>query len=181
MSSLQPAGTPALDSETNSLADIFMRHANELRRFLHGRRGAHDAEDMVQDSFVRLIEQGQTQVISNPRAWLYRTGSNLATDAHDYNRVRSAVHVDCANIEAIADQTADPARIIEARQQANHLWDALQVLPEVCRHAFLLNRFDGLSQREIAQRLCISEKTVERHVLRALAACNRAVVKKGLK
>ena len=58
-------------------------------------------------------------------------------------------------------------------------WAALAALPEACRHAFLLNRFDGLSQREIALRMGISEKTVERHVLRALGACHDTAAKTG--
>ena len=179
MSTLQPLGTPAAGDGTVSLAEVFVRHASELRHFLRGRRGAQDAEDLVQESFVRLIETGRTQEVSNPRAWLYRTSTNLAADAGDHRRVRAAVHVDGADVEAVADQRADPARIIEARQHAQHLWAALAALPEACRHAFLLNRFDGLSQREIALRMGISEKTVERHVLRALGACHDTAAKTG--
>ena len=181
MSTLQPSGTSALESGSASLAEVFVRHANELKHFLRGRRGAESAEDLVQDSFVRLIETGQTQQVANPRAWLYRTGANLSAVAGDHRRVRAAVHVDGADVEAVADQRADPARIVEARQHAEHLWAALQALPEACRHAFLLNRFDGLSQREIALRMGISEKTVERHVLRALAACHDTAAKTGLR
>ena len=181
MSAFQPSGAPAIGNGTASLAEVFVRHANELRHFLRGRRGAEDAEDLVQESFVRLIETGQTQHVSNPRAWLYRTSANLAADAFDHRHVRAAVHVDGADVEAVADRRADPARIVEARQHADHLWAALEALPEACRHAFLLNRFDGLSQREIARHMGVSEKTVERHVLRALAACHDTAVKTGLR
>lgn len=176
MSAAQSPPTSAPGGAT-SLADVYKRLAGELRHFLRGRRGADDAEDLVQDSFVRLLETGRTQEIANPRAWLYRTGANLAADARDHRRVRATVHVDDADVEAVADRRADPARVVEARQQAKQVWAALQTLPEACRHAFLLNRFDGMSQREIALHLGLSEKTVERHVLRALAACQQARTK----
>ena len=158
-----------------SFGEVFVRHARELRHFLRTRRGAADADDLVQESFVRLLETGRTQDIANPRAWLYRTSSNLASDGADHRRVRAHVHEDDADVDAVADHRADPARIADARQQVAHLWAALLTLPEACRHAFMLNRFDGLSQREIAAHMGISEKTVERHVLRALAVCQESV------
>ncbi len=151
--------------------EVFVRHARELRQFLRGRRGAHDAEDLVQESFVRLIETGRIQTVHNPRAWLYRTSANLASDAADHRRVRHAVHVEGTDVEAVPDRCADPARIADARQQATKVWSALQTLPQPCRQAFLFNRFDGLSQREIAVQMGISKKTVERYLLRALATC----------
>jgi RNA polymerase sigma-70 factor (ECF subfamily) len=157
-----------------AIADFFVRHAHELRHYLRTRRGAQDADDLVQDAFLRLLESGRAQEIINPRAWLYRVSANLAADAGDHLRVRAAVHVDGIEPDSLVADQADLLHALHARRQVQHLWTALQGLPEACRHAFLLNRFDGLSQREIAQRLGLSEKTVERHVLRALAACQAA-------
>lgn len=174
MSGTPPAAPSVLGQGVASLAEVYIRLAGELRQFLRRRRGADDAEDLVQESFVRLLETGRMQEIANPRAWLYRTVANLASDAGDRRRVRAAVHVDDADVETVPDRRADPARVVAARQQAEQVWAALQTLPEACRHAFLLNRFDGMSQREIASHLGLSEKTVERHVLRALAACLQA-------
>jgi RNA polymerase sigma-70 factor (ECF subfamily) len=158
-----------------SLAELFRRHAAELRGYLRGRRGAADAEDLVQESFIRLLQASPTQAPDDPRAWLYRTGANLAADAYDHRQVRERVHVDCPDIEEeAADPCADPARRVEASQQLQQVWIALLHLPEPCRRAFLLNRLDGMSQRAVAAHLGMAEKTVERHILRALEACHRA-------
>ncbi|MBK6675318.1 MAG: sigma-70 family RNA polymerase sigma factor [Proteobacteria bacterium] len=102
--------------------------------------------------------------------------SGRIADARDYRRVREAVHAPApvAHIESIAAPASDPAVQVEAAQRLQCVWQALQVLPAPVRQAFLLNRLEGLSQREIAQRLGLSEKTVERHVLRALEACHAA-------
>jgi RNA polymerase sigma-70 factor (ECF subfamily) len=158
-----------------ALTDLFRCHATELKGFLRARRGAADAEDLVQESFVRLLQTSATRPPYDPRAWLYRTGANLAADAYDYRQVREKLHVDWpeADDEA-ADPCADPARHADARQRLRHVWAALQRLPEPCRQAFLLNRLEGMSQRVIARQLGISEKTVERHILRALEACRHA-------
>lgn len=156
-------------------ADLFRRHADELAGFLRARRGAADAEDLVQDSFVRLLQTGATGLPDNPRAWLYRTGANLAADAYDHRQVRERVHVDWPeSADDIPDHHTDPERHVEASQHLRHIWFALLRLPEPCRQAFLLNRLDGMSQRAIARQLGISEKTVERHILRALEACRQA-------
>jgi RNA polymerase sigma-70 factor (ECF subfamily) len=158
-----------------TIADLFRRHAAELAGFLRARKGAPDAEDLVQDSFVRLLQANAAEAPDNPRAWLYRTGANLAADAYDHRQVRERLHADGAeSTEDIPDHRADPARHVEASQHLRHVWAALQRLPEPCRQAFLLNRLEGLSQRAIARQLGVSEKTVERHILRALDACRRA-------
>lgn len=160
---------------SSTFTDLFRRHAAELAGFLRARKGAFDAEDLVQDSFVRLIQASATETPDNPRAWLYRTGANLAADAYDHRQVRERLHVDWPDdADEIPDHPADPARHVEASQHLRHVWAALQSLPEPCRQAFLLNRLEGMSQRAIAAHLGIGEKTVERHILRALEACRRA-------
>lgn len=158
-----------------TFADLFRRHAAELAGFLRGSRGAPDAEDLVQESFVRLLQASADEAPDNPRAWLYRTSANLAADAYDHRQVRERLHVEGADVaDEIPDPYADPARHVEASQHLRHVWAALLRLPEPCRQAFLLNRIEGMSQRAIAVRLGISEKTVERHILRALEVCRRA-------
>lgn len=158
-----------------AIAELFRRHAAELCGYLRARRGALDAEDIVQESFARLLATSQTDAPDNPRAWLYRTGANLAADAHDHRQVRSRLHIDWPDLaDEAVDSCADPARHAEASQKLQHIWTALQHLPEPCRQAFLLNRFDNLSHRATAVQLGLSEKTVERHILRALETCRRA-------
>lgn len=161
--------------EPAALAKLFHRHAAELRGYLRARRGAPDAEDIVQESFTRLLATCKTGAPDNPRAWLYRTAANLAADAYDHHLVHNRYHVDCHDLaDEAADPCADPARHAEVGQRLRHIWAALQHLPEPCRQAFLLNRLDNLSQRAIAIQLGLSEKTVERHILRSLETCRRA-------
>lgn len=154
---------------------LFRRHAGGLRRFLSGRQGAGEADDLVQDGFLRLLQNDGASALANPAAWLYRTCANLAADRHDYRSVRDAVHVDWENLDELPDEGADPAARFAQRQQLQRIWVALLGLPAPCRQAFLLNRLEGVSQRVIARQLGIGEKTVERHILRALAACRQAV------
>jgi RNA polymerase sigma-70 factor (ECF subfamily) len=155
-------------------SDLFARHAAELRAYLRNRRGATDADDIVQEGFLRLIQTSAVETPDNPRAWLYRTCANLAADAHDHKLVHERVIKERENLD-LPDEQANPARLVDGNQILERVWKALLALPEPCRHAFLLNRLDGMSQRAIAAHLGISEKTVERHVLRALTACRAAL------
>ena len=161
--------------ETPGPGALFRRHAGGLRRFLKRRQGAGEAEDLVQDGFLRLLQNDGAGTLANPAAWLYRTCANLAADRHDYHCVRDAVHVETERLDELPDETADPAARFAQRQQLQRVWVALLGLPAPCRQAFLLNRLEGMSQRAIARHLGIGEKTVERHVLRALAACRQAL------
>jgi len=64
-----------------------------------------------------------------------------------------------------------PPEAVSRLQEIEILHEALQSLPERCREVFTLRRIYGLSQREIAQRLGLSEKTVENHSVTALKKC----------
>jgi RNA polymerase sigma-70 factor (ECF subfamily) len=163
------------DRMPRRFSDLFAHHAAELRAFLRNRRGVKDAEDLVQESFVRLMQTGASEAPQNSRAWLYRTCANLASDAYDYQQVRRRAHTEGVNLDTLPDEPGDPARLVSTRQELQCVWSALMELPEPCRHAFLLNRLDGMSQRHVAAHLGISEKTVERYVLRALTACRAAL------
>jgi RNA polymerase sigma factor (sigma-70 family) len=164
-------------TELPGIGEVFARHADELVRFLRCRRSEPEASDLVQEGFLRLLKSSTGNVPGNARAWLYRTCSNLAADARDYRRVREAVHATASpgQVECIAAPASDPAAWMEATEQLQCAWQALLVLPAPVRQAFLLNRLEGMSQREIARHMNLSEKTVERHVLRALEACHDAV------
>ncbi len=70
-----------------------------------------------------------------------------------------------------AAEAVDPQRQVETRDQLDHLVAALEQLPPACREAFLMNRIDGLTHAQIAAKLGISTKSVQRYIERALRHC----------
>jgi len=88
--------------------------------------------------------------------------------------VRESVHVEWDNLDELEDVCADPPNVSKGVNSFGRCGLPCTVFPS---HAacVLLNRLDGFSQREIAKHLGLSEKTVERHILRALDACRRAL------
>jgi RNA polymerase sigma-70 factor (ECF subfamily) len=153
------------------LTRVFLEIRDELLRFVTRRTGRSAAEDVVQDVWLNLREHGDAEQWREPRAVLFRTAANLGTDTY-----RRDVHTQklFSGEEAIADAvspSADPAAQAEAANQLERLLAALDQLPTECREALLLNRLEGLTHAEIARRLGISTKTVQRHIERALRAC----------
>lgn len=128
---------------------------------LHYLRDVAQAEDVVQDCFVRLLETGNMP--QNGRAWLYTAVRNRCIDhLRRHNPLLTDVQPEDLD-GLISDEEAQERSIREAR-----LWEAIDALPARCREVFLLAKRDGLTYREIAQHMGLSEKTVEHQVSKAL-------------
>lgn len=151
------------------------RFHRELLNFLARQVSDRDtAADLAQESYARVLAvQRGGQAVSDPRALLFHTARNLVVDQHRRTEVRR--HDD---IEALADvdqplapQHLQPDEVLLYEQHARAIITAIESLPPRCREAFVLNRFEGLSHQEVAERMGISKNMVAQHVVRAVLAC----------
>lgn len=127
---------------------------------LHYLHDITEAEDVVQDCFVRMIEHGMPDY---PKPFLYTSVRNACID-----RLRRqnpfAVDISPSDLQnKISDEEAADRSFREAE-----LWTAIDSLPERCREIFLMSKRDGMTYREIAEELSLSEKTVEHQISKAL-------------
>ncbi|MFT3719536.1 RNA polymerase sigma factor [Pseudorhodoferax sp.] len=146
-----------------------------LKFFTHAVKDPHEAQDLVQETFDRVLARmAAGQPVQNLRALLYAVARNLLIDRHRQLQVRGH-----AGDEALAELPAPPADQPEARyagrQRMRLLVHTIENLPLRCREAFVLHRIDGLPQAEVAARMGVSLNMVERHVMLAVAACRKAL------
>lgn len=154
---------------------MFEHYYRELLNFCTHRLKDRDAAaDVVQESFARILAvQKSGQSIPEPRALLHQIAKRVMIDQHRRLELRN--HDDIHDLTE-ADQPAAPAHLqpeeaYSHEQQMQAIVAAIESLPPRCREAFILNRFDGLSHQEIAERMGISKNMVAQHITRALLAC----------
>jgi len=128
-------------------------------------RSAHDADDLVQEAWVRLACYEREQVVAKPEAFLMRAALNLSIDAYR-TRVNHGEEVVLDEVVLI-DTTPTAEAVVLARERVARLSVCLGRLNEKTRDIFLSHRVDGMSYREIAQRHQLSISTVEKHVAKA--------------
>ena len=128
-------------------------------------RSAHDADDLVQEAWVRLACYERDQAVAKPEAFLMRTALNLSIDTHRAH-VNHGEEVMLDEVVLI-DATPTAEAIVLARERVARLSVCLGRLSDKTRDIFLAHRLDGMSYQQIAQRHQLSISTVEKHVAKA--------------
>jgi len=153
---------------------LFRSHHRDLITRARRVIGSGDAEDLVQEAYLKMLESDRGQLISNARGYVSKMTCTLAID----NLRRQRTHA-----RALAEDGAwfqSPARdtqittALDAFGLARDVQAALARLPRCCRQIFLMSRILGFSHSEIAQELSVSLKTINRNLGRALEHFGRA-------
>jgi RNA polymerase sigma-70 factor (ECF subfamily) len=122
-----------------------------------------DAEDVVQDGFVRALERLDTCDPDRFAGWLLTIIRNHAHNVRARERVRAAESLDAVDPPG-SDRTD---RIVEQGDLGRALQAALATLPEAQREVVLLHDLEGWRHREIADALGISEVMARQHLFQA--------------
>jgi RNA polymerase sigma factor (sigma-70 family) len=145
-------------------------HDGALRNWLRVRfPGLGDREDVAQESLLRVWRAADRGPIHSGKAFLFATARNLALDVLQRQSCKEGLGE--SDPSTVLDMVASPAESLVHAQELEILNRALAALPERCREVFTLRRLHGLSQKEIARRLGISEKTVEAQNVIAMHKC----------
>lgn len=142
-----------------------LRHEAALLRYLaRVWPRKHEIQDLRQETYARVYAAAKTALPVSPRSFLFTTVHHLMADRVRHERVVSIEAV--GDIEAlhVSVDEISVERHVGARQELRLLARALDLLPPKCRRVLWLRRVEGLSQREVAERLGVTEKTVEQHV-----------------
>ena len=136
-----------------------------LMQFLHRNwRKSSDIADLRQDVYVRLCETAQKQIPDPVRPFLFAIARNILIDRVRHEQVIPIEAVSDLDALGVAMDTPGPDRAVMARDELHRLQTALERLPPRSRDVIVMARIEGLSGREIAARLGISEPAVSQHL-----------------
>lgn len=135
--------------------------------FLRRIRNHSEAEDLTQETLMRVAQRAESIDPSRPDAYVFQIAANLLRDRGRRHKVRAAYLSGVGASDAAQVEELDPDRVLQARQSLATVIEALKALPERTRTVLILFRLEGMKQREIADMLGISVRTVEQHVVRA--------------
>jgi RNA polymerase sigma-70 factor (ECF subfamily) len=165
---LTPAPKSAPEAHRNSMDDELLRHldaAYNLARWLS--RNAEDAQDIVQESFLRALRSRDQCRQESVRAWLLKIVRNTCHTWLTSNRTRSAP---LAMLDTVsASDSASPEAAVQRRQDAGVVRRAIEALPDEFREVIVLRELEGLPYKEIAEIEAVPIGTVMSRLSRARA------------
>ncbi|WP_372782411.1 RNA polymerase sigma factor [Phenylobacterium sp.] len=158
------------------LGRYVLPHEPMLRSWLRRRavRGL-EIDDIVQETYALLAGLASVEHIASPRAYAFQTAHSLIQRHLRRAQVARFETVGDAGWSRYALDEPSPEQQASAREQLRRLAGLVAGLPPKRREAFTLRKVEGLSQREVARRMGISENTVEKHVALALRTLMQAM------
>ncbi|MCB1148100.1 MAG: RNA polymerase sigma-70 factor, partial [Leptospiraceae bacterium] len=145
--------------------DVFSQYIQAIRNFLYFKTGSQEmAEDLAQDTFVKLWENRKGIDKRTVKAYLYTIANNLAINQLKRNQLNFKFQ----NQVFEYSEKANPQFLMEMKEYEQKLTRVLEQMPEGSREVFLMNRLEDLKYREIAENLGISVKAVEKRMSKAL-------------
>lgn len=140
-------------------------HEAMLVRFISRLWPRHDEiADIRQETYARVYEAARQSRPQSPKAFLFATARHLMADRIRRERIVSIrVGGDSEYLNVLVDEIS-PEQRVGAHQELARLAQAFDRLTARCREVMWLRRVKGLSQREVADRMGLNEKTIEKHL-----------------
>lgn len=159
-----------MSKDGHPVADMVIRLYPQLLARLRRRMSAADPEDLLQDLYLRLLRLPRDEPVRQPGPYLLRAADHAAIDSH-----RREMRHRAEELVEPEDPAPDVERQIDARRRLAILRATVEGLPRRQRDAFVLAKYQGMTQDRIAAHMGISRSAVEKLLVKALATCRAAV------
>ncbi|MBI5381598.1 MAG: RNA polymerase sigma factor [Opitutae bacterium] len=151
-------------------------HDASLKAYLRSSFPAvHDWEDVVQESYLRIWRNRAAAPIRSAKAFLFTVARRVALDLLRRDRRSPIAPVKEIEQLFVIDDAPHAAEVVSRTQDVQMLVDAIDSLPARCREIFVLCQIEGCTQKEVAQRLGLSESTVAVQSARGLQRCEKFI------
>ncbi|HBK45371.1 MAG TPA: RNA polymerase sigma factor [Xanthomonadaceae bacterium] len=160
-----------MSPNATALVELLIRERSALSRFLRRYLDPASSEDTLQNMYLKAHAVPGDPPIVDARGYLYRMAYHHALNRSQAEARERRLLAEAASLaEANGQDHGDTAL---AQTELREIERTILGLPEPVRRAFVLNRYLGLSEREIAVRMGISKSLVGKHVLRAALLIHR--------
>ncbi|MET3667168.1 RNA polymerase sigma factor [Caulobacter sp. 1776] len=156
------------DDDENDLAARSRTLRGALTRYFQRRLpNTHEADDLVQEVFLRIVRRGDSQDLDQFEGYVFQTAASVIKDRFRRRRTRKSDSHVVFEPDLHGQSDVSPEQTLLAREALKSTTRAIMAMPERTRTIFVLRRLEGLSHPEIARRLGVSLSTVEKHIQRA--------------
>jgi|SRR5579872_1419309 len=154
----------------------FLSNQAALRRFIwRFFRNVQDVEDIAQETFLRAYCAENDRKIERPRSFLFRIARHVALNQLARKSHQITEYLEDLTSSDVLPEEGSVEDEVAAGQTLGLHCEAVAALTPHCRRVYMMRKVDGLSHREIASRLGIAVSTVEKHLIKGVAECDRYV------
>ncbi|AFC86168.1 RNA polymerase sigma factor [Frateuria aurantia] len=169
---------PLASERVSQVAELFRAHNSALIAFLRTRlSSASEAQEVAQEAYTRLLRMDDPGRIQQPKALLFRTAANLASDRIRKRSVRLEAPLDDLFMDWL--ESPGPERRALLADEMRVIREALRELPAKTSRAFVMHLIQDMSFSTISQSMGVTERMVRYHVARALAHCRQRLEETG--
>ena len=156
----------------STLEQTYLKCRSQLIRVIAGIVPRDDIEDIVQETFVKSYEAELKQEITYERTYMLKTAKNLAINHVSRACVRKNQSLD--DMQNLPNDLTSRSleSQVESKERFLHFCRATDTLSVEVKRVFLLKKVYGMSQKDIAEYIGLSQSTVEKHVAKGLLQCS---------
>lgn len=160
-----------LSAREARLIEWFQRWRKPIRSWLSSRASvsACDIDDLAQEVFERVLRYSDSDTVDNPQGYLFRIAANVANEWRERSRIKKP-HDDSWLEELQLDRDHEPENILHQEQQDECFRAAIDALKPRQRQILLMHVNEGLTYKQIAQRLGLTYRIVLRELTRTYSA-----------
>lgn len=172
---------PPKSDDTEWFAQEVHPHESSLRAYLRGAfPRVRDVDDVVQQSYLRIWKARAAHPIVSARAFLFTIAKRLAVDSLRREGHSPVEPLGDLSRLSVVEEGPSVQEAISYDEKVRLLGQAIGALPSRCREIVYLHKIQGVPQREVAERLGLSPKTVENQMARGLRKCEEFFRRRGI-